>query len=82
MEFDLNSKQSQPLTLMDCRGNATEMKIETFIRSINLEKTKRTGKWNFSKPVNQTGAATCEKSCSISVVTNLPNTLIIRSGQG
>lgn len=81
-EFDLNSKQSQLLTLMDCRGNATEVKIETFIRSINLEKTKRTGKWNFSKPVNQTGTATCEKSCSISVVTNLPNTLIIRSGQG
>lgn len=81
-EFALNSKQSHLLTLMDCRGNATEMKIETFIRRINLENTKRTGKWNFSKPVNQTSTATCDKSCSISIVTKLPNTLIIRSGQG
>lgn len=81
-EFDLNAKQNQRMTLMDCRGNATEMKIETFIRSINLEKTKRTGKWNFGKPVNQVGTATCEKSCSISLVTNLPYTVIVRSGQG
>jgi hypothetical protein len=81
-EVALNSDQSRFLTLMDCRGNAIETRFQANIKTIDLEKAKKTGKWTFSKNRNQIGVATCLNKCSISTVTNLPSTIIIRSGEG
>jgi len=81
-EIDLNSEQNKFLTLMDCRGNAVETKLQTNIQKVNLEKTKKTGKWSFGKSGDEVGVATCLQKCSISTVTNLPTTIIIRNGEG